>query len=211
MNNQLSIFGDGKEGKESKKPDKQRSEWGTFKDSLKAPVHRWFTYPAGFSYKAVRHSFERENIHGGQTVYDPFIGSGTTNVVAKTMGINSYGVEAHPMVIRIARTKMEWEVDGQELFSFLDSLKSVVSNVRSNLPKDLPIVLKDLFPELLMKCFLDETLYELFHIREFVYQSSVSKKLKSFLEVGLIATLRDVSIAATGWPYIAPNKVKVTL
>ena len=25
------------------------SEWGTFKDSLRAPVHRWFTYPAGFA------------------------------------------------------------------------------------------------------------------------------------------------------------------
>lgn len=24
---------------------------GTFQDCLKAPVHRWFKYPAGFSYK----------------------------------------------------------------------------------------------------------------------------------------------------------------
>ncbi len=29
----------------------KREELGTFKDSLRAPIHRWFTYPAGFSYK----------------------------------------------------------------------------------------------------------------------------------------------------------------
>ena len=29
------------------------SEYGSFKDSLRAPIHRWFTYPAGYSYKFV--------------------------------------------------------------------------------------------------------------------------------------------------------------
>jgi hypothetical protein len=26
---------------------------GTFQDNLRAPIHRWFKYPAGFSYKLV--------------------------------------------------------------------------------------------------------------------------------------------------------------
>jgi hypothetical protein len=25
--------------------------FGTFHDSLRAPIHRWFKYPAGYSYK----------------------------------------------------------------------------------------------------------------------------------------------------------------
>ena len=58
------------------------SEWGTFKDSMKAPVHRWFTYPAGFSFKAVEHSLSIHNLKKGNTIYDPFMGSGTTAVAA---------------------------------------------------------------------------------------------------------------------------------
>src|SRR5690606_6697168 len=93
-------------------PDKtvDTQEWGTFKDSLRAPIHNWFTYPAGFSYKAVAASFKTHYIGGGDTVYDPFMGSGTTNLTAKTQGINSYGVEAHPFVFRIAKTKLNWNI-----------------------------------------------------------------------------------------------------
>ena len=63
--------------------------WGTFKDSLRAPVHRWFTYPAGFSFKAVEHSFKRFDIEQGMMIYDPFMGSGTTNLVAKYCLVSS--------------------------------------------------------------------------------------------------------------------------
>lgn len=80
-------------------------EWGTFKDSLRAPIHNWFTYPAGFSYKAVESSLKTNHIRTGQTIYDPFMGSGTTNLVAKKLAINSYGTEAHPFVFRITKTK----------------------------------------------------------------------------------------------------------
>ena len=57
-------------------------DWGTFKDSLRAPIHNWFTYPAGFSYKAVESSIRRYEIQQGQVIYDPFMGSGTTNLVS---------------------------------------------------------------------------------------------------------------------------------
>ncbi|MBL8092464.1 MAG: hypothetical protein JNJ43_19175, partial [Anaerolineales bacterium] len=90
---------------------KSNSEWGTFKDSLKAPVHRWFTYPAGFSHKAVEHSIEKHGIIQGQTIYDPFMGSGTTNLVAKTLGINSVGTEAHPFVYQITKAKLNWDIE----------------------------------------------------------------------------------------------------
>lgn len=105
----------------SKRKDSVKN-WGTFKDSLRAPVHRWFTYPAGFSYKAVEHSFERFGITKGMTVYDPFMESGTTNLTAKSMGIDSIGVEAHPFVYKIAKAKMEWDVDKKAIITFIDHL-----------------------------------------------------------------------------------------
>lgn len=72
---------------------------GTFKYSLKSPIYGWFTYPAGFSYKAAEYCFKEAGLVEGATVYDPFMGSATTNLAAETKGFNSYGVEAHPLFI----------------------------------------------------------------------------------------------------------------
>src|SRR5713226_6718917 len=75
-----------------------RVNLGTFQDSLRAPVHRWFTYPAGFSFKAVEEAFRLHHVVPGMTVYDPFAGTATTNIVASQYGVHSFGIEAHPFV-----------------------------------------------------------------------------------------------------------------
>jgi len=82
------------------------SKWGTFRDSLREPIHNWFTYPAGFSYKPVEYYIEKLGLDNNNTIYDPFMGSGTTNLTAKMCGVNSVGVEAHPFVYPIAKTKL---------------------------------------------------------------------------------------------------------
>lgn len=185
------------------------SQWGTFRDSLKSPVHRWFTYPAGFSHKAVEHSIDRFGIVKGQRIYDPFMGSGTTNIVAKTLGINSYGVEAHPFVIEITKSKMFWEIDTNAIITTLDSIERKLPLWNKKRPEEMKVFLEKEFPELILKCFLEETLYELLGVRELIYKIE-NEHIKRFLRTAMICTLRDVSIAATGWPYIAPNKIKVT-
>ncbi len=188
---------------------KNNSEWGTFKDSLKAPVHGWFTYPAGFSYKAVEHSIKEAKLKVGKsTIYDPFMGSGTTNIVAKVLGYNSIGVEAHPFVYRITKTKMNWDLSFTDLSLAVESIEEKVNNTER--PKELIAYLKVEFPELILKCFLPETLFELLLIRNEINSLNLSEGISEFMRTALICTLRDVSIAATGWPYIAPNKVKIT-
>lgn len=80
---------------------------GTFSDNLKLPVHRWFRYSAGFSaawVEAVLREVEPE------TVLDPFVGSGTVCLVADTLGINSFGIETHPFVYKLAKGKLKLEL-----------------------------------------------------------------------------------------------------
>lgn len=79
-------------------PTAELEQFGTFADSKQAPIHRWFQYPAGFSYRAVEHILELHDIRAGQIVYDPFVGTGTTAVVCKKQGIEAYGIEAHQFV-----------------------------------------------------------------------------------------------------------------
>ncbi len=182
--------------------------WGTFKDSLRAPVHRWFTYPAGFSYKAVEHSFERFNIKRGMNVYDPFMGSGTTNLVAKCLGINSIGVEAHPFVINITEAKMSWNLNFNTIEKFLDKLNNDFKSIYSK--KSENIILEECFPELVLKCYSKKTLIKLLIIRDYYNETELGKNEKKFLFVAITALLRKTSRAATGWPYIAPKKSKIT-
>lgn len=192
-------------------PDANRSgfsEWGTFKDSLRAPIHSWFTYPAGFSHKAVEHYLQLHSAVPQKTViYDPFMGSGTTNIVAKLGGFSSFGVEAHPFVYPITLSKLTWDIDLASIRRFVSNLDTTAdrlseSKIREHNSKK--------FPELLTKCFLPNTLYELGAIRDKVKKSKLGANEKRFINVALICSLRDVSIAATGWPYIAPKKIKVT-
>lgn len=183
------------------------SGWGTFKDSLRAPVHRWFTYPAGFSFKAVEHSIERFEVKRGQTVYDPFMGSGTTNVVAKTLGINSVGTEAHPFVYRIARTKLNWDVSQGKIKEFIEFVSVNLAAKAKKLQKKK---LLSEFPELILKCYADKTIYDLWALRDLILENLPEGEVQDFFFVVTTALLRNVSIAATGWPYIAPNKKKIT-
>ncbi len=187
---------------------KPRNEWGTFKDSLRAPVHNWFTYPAGFSYRAVEHFLQLHNVKPGKdVVYDPFMGSGTTNIVARQFGVDSLGNEAHPFVFEITLSKMAWDINDKTVRKFIEGLSSNV-----NIPTE-SIASKSnssRFPELLHKCFLPQTLFALGEIRDQIKKSKLGQDEKRFLRTALICSLRDISIAATGWPYIAPKKIKVT-
>ena len=84
-------------------------------------------------------------------VYDPFMGSGTTNVTAKSMGIDSIGTEAHPFVYEIAKAKMEWEVDGKEIRKFIHHLNENFESRYSALTKAANFSLSNYFPELVIK------------------------------------------------------------
>jgi DNA modification methylase len=52
--------------------------------------------------------------HRGESVLDPFAGSGTTNVVAKSLGRNSVGVDVNPRSVEITRKRLAEtpELDG---------------------------------------------------------------------------------------------------
>ena len=44
-------------------------------------------------------------------IFDPFVGSGTTSIEAKRYNVNSIGIEAHPFVHWVAKTKTNWDID----------------------------------------------------------------------------------------------------
>jgi len=177
---------------------------GTFKDSLRSPVYRWFKYPAGYSYKFVQVSFDLFGVSHGDWVYDPFSGTGTTLICAKQRGINAYGVEAHSFVHWVAEVKLRWDYDldclEQELDGFLVESRACVKSRIGD------IDLTDAFPELVYKCYHPQDLKVLYILREFIRNTVHTPFVKDFLKLALTDSLRSAAVAGTGWPYIAPRK-----
>jgi DNA modification methylase len=177
---------------------------GTFKDSLRAPVHRWFRYPAGYSYKFVKASFEQFEVCAGDWVYDPFSGTGTTLICAKQEGVNGYGVEAHTFVHWVASVKLYWEFDLKVLERTLDQF---LAGCQRFISQRIGIVdIEGVFPALVYKCYHPDDLKALFLIREFILRSVDDGRFKELLKLALTETLRGAALAGTGWPYISPRK-----
>ena len=173
-------------------------DYGTFKDSLKAPIHRWFTYPAGYSHKLVEAKIEEYGIGRGDCIGDPFVGTGTTSLTAKLQGVDSIGVEAHPFVHWIAKTKLHFECDVDELRSDMESVLGEAQRVYASTP------CTDGWPDLVYKCYSEPNLARLAALKTAIERSKSGQS--QLLKVALTATLRDSTSAGAGWPYIAPSK-----
>lgn len=179
-------------------------EIGTFKDSAKAPIHRWFRYPAGFSYKFVLESLDLFSVFPEDWIYDPFSGTGTTLVVAKQQGINAYGVEAHSFVHWVAKVKLNWDFEENILRKQIREFFEEVSEKTHG--GKIFIDIEGVFPELVYKCYHPDDLKILYILREQILSYSTYPAVQDFLKLALTETLRGAALAGTGWPYISPRK-----
>src|SRR5262245_61701664 len=86
--------------------DLKTSRSGTFVDNMTLPVHRWFRYSAGFSAEWVEQLLKDWKLGSNHLILDPFAGSGTVPIACENLGLESVGVEAHPVVARICQAKL---------------------------------------------------------------------------------------------------------
>lgn len=174
-----------------------RTSATTFVDNMKLPVHRWYRYSAGYSSdwaaSLIRH-------WGGQRVLDPFGGSGTTSLASQQQGAESIAVEIHPMVARIARAKLMWDADADELRA---RVKEVVAKAQRQADVKVPA------SPLVAKCYPDrDALLTLLRVRDAVL-AEPSDRIAELLWLAFVSTIRACSPAGTAqWQYVLPNKTK---
>lgn len=75
----------------------------TFRDSLRQRVFGWYPYVEGFSATYTRDAILR---YQPRTVYDPFGGSGTTQLAAACLGVPSFYSEVNPFMCFVAEAKV---------------------------------------------------------------------------------------------------------
>jgi hypothetical protein len=172
----------------------------TFADNRALPIHRWFRYSAGFSALWARELIDREKANGRRTVLDPFAGSGTAVIEGEGAGLSSIGIEAHPFMARVARTKLSWRSD---VFPFRRRAERVLEYAERH-----PVE-PDSAPKLLQKCFPPEALGPLFSLRAAWRQLHDETSASELTWLALMAILRECSPVGTAqWQYVLPNKSK---
>ncbi len=198
---QLSLFTGSAPLQEARALD--ISKLGTFQDCLKAPIHRWFKYPAGFSYRLVETLIDEFRLNHAHWILDPFVGCGTTSVVAKLKGVNSVGIEAHPFVHWVAKVKCFWEFDMDSLRRRIGELFKLIHTTGESLWTSQDI---SEFPELVRKCFSTANLQKLKWLRDTILSFDCTPQERDLFLLALADTLRTATKAGAGWPYIAPSE-----
>lgn len=79
-------------------------DWDYATADTKTHTHCYHVYPAMMIPQVARRLIQ---LYGsqGQTLLDPFCGSGTSIVEARLAGLNAYGVDINPFAVFLARTK----------------------------------------------------------------------------------------------------------
>ncbi len=173
---------------------------GTFVDNMSLPVHRWFRYSAGFAAPWVEQVLADWGIKPGQVVLDPFVGSGTVPVVCDSIGVNSIGVEAHPVVARICKAKLLWEGNPGRVAHFAAEVLKRAQDRKPDVSS---------YPQLIHRSFDTEALAALDSLKSAWSSLRDSSPESELIWLALTAILRPTSRAGTAqWQYILPNKTK---
>lgn len=173
---------------------------GTFSANTKLPVHRWYRYSAGFSAEWVRSVLE-EHPHA-RNILDPFVGSGTVLIESEKLGRRAVGIEAHPLISRIAAAKLAWRADARSF----EALATIVADQAAALAPTL----QPMESTLLDKCFTSAARVELLALRH-VLDASDGRRSDAWLLCWLafVSIVRETSYVGTAqWQYLLPSRRK---
>lgn len=146
---------------------RRRSNTTAFVDNMALPVHRWFRYSAGFSAEWAQKTIRDV---GAVRVVDPFAGSGTTLLAAESENAESVGVDVHPFVAKVARAKLSWRADYEEVLTLAER---VVASARRLDSVQAPT------SQLIEKCFEPDSLDRLTRLRDALCEEPAKDDVRS--------------------------------
>ncbi len=151
-------------------------------------VYSWVRYHAGFSPRFVRSMISYLKLDSQSEILDPFLGTGTTCLEAKRVGVPSRGIELNGFAFFIARARLGWSFGKEE---FEHYLKGVVKGTEGGDDSNVAPIFRRWFAE------GDTTPARILSMGEFI-KDIPNRDLRDFLVAALTLTARSASRARTG-------------
>jgi DNA modification methylase len=172
----------------------------TFVDNMSMPIHKWYRYTAGFSAAWANNLIRQQKLYGRKRVIDPFAGSGTVLIESEFEGVESYGIEAHPYIYKIAKAKLNWNFPA-------DKFKTEALALLRNAKKKS--IRKTEFPKLISSCYPIDIIQKLEALKQTWLEEEQEEEIKNFNWFIITSILRITSPVGTAqWQYIQPTKTK---
>ena len=168
---------------------------GSAKDNMSSPVHNWYKFTAGFSYKFVDIILDE---YTGQdiVVYEPFAGCGTTLVECQKLGFRSVGNESQELMCNVINAKLNWSITPLQ---YKRGITRIGEYIEAN--KNTEETAAEFHP--LLKTLYDEpSLRELYCIRDGI-KLIRNKGVRQFFNMALSQTLHKAAIHPIAVPYIS--------
>ena len=143
----------------------------TFADNMKMPIHKWYRYTAGFSATWVNQLIKEEKRNGRTRIIDPFAGSGTVLLESEFAEVESYGVESHPYIYRIAKAKLNWNFPAEK---FKEETLALLKQAKKK------TITKTEFPKLILSCYPLETIQKLEALKQTWLEQNQIDEIKIF-------------------------------
>lgn len=107
------------------------------RQSTRYSTHGLHEYKGKFHPQIARHLMSRTNLTADSVVLDPFAGSGTVLVEAIHFGCMAFGIEANPLAVLIANSKIKLlTCPDRDLRTFLDVVRAAGADLNSPKPAD---------------------------------------------------------------------------
>ena len=167
--------------------------WVTPKTARTKPVHRWYLFPHSFTGELVSALVDEWRLTRHDRILDPFVGSGTTLLAAKEIGVPSDGYDLSPLAVLASSTKIA-KFSRRRLGATWKTLERTLGESR-NVPA------RRVYPELVRRALPEGRLEALDAIAAGIESIECSALERDFFRLALISVIPHFSHAAAngGW------------